>query len=200
MLLSTLIFLRQVIKMSCCATRFRFFRPFVCRHCRGFSGHSQLAKVGRFSTPPVVERVDIQNVKWVGIGWSDDQRGTIGEWRKDWSVDQEQDGEVWVEVEVVLRGGLEALSSHGVSPGKLQKTGELCKVLKLGIPRKTDLVFFTHCANGQWPVSEGSFSPRVNSQYSSLHSLGMVVFVMSLYFLLYFCWENIPHLHLAWHC
>lgn len=49
MLLSTLIFLRQVIKMSCCATRFRFFRPFVCRHCRGFSGHSQLAKVGRFS-------------------------------------------------------------------------------------------------------------------------------------------------------
>ena len=150
--------------------------------------------------PPVVERVDIQNVKWVGIGWSDDQRGTIGEWRKDWSVDQEQDGEVWVEVEVVLRGGLEALSSHGVSPGKLQKTGEVCKVLKLGITRKTDLVYFKHCANGQWPVSEGSFSPRVNSQYSSLHSLGMVVFVMSLYFLLYFCWENIPHLHLAWHC
>ena len=61
---------------------------------------------------------------------------------------------------MVLRGGLEALSSHGVSPGKLQKTGELCKVLKLGITRKTDFVFFTHCANGQWPVSEGSFSHK----------------------------------------
>ena len=52
---------------------------------------------------------------------------------------------------MVLRGGLEALSSHGVSPGKLQKTGELCKVLKLGITRKTDLVFFYTLR--QWPMA-----------------------------------------------
>ena len=87
---------------------------------------------------------------------------------------------------------------------KAAKNGGIVQSAKTRNPKKNWLCFLYTLR--QWPMASfwGFFFTKGEFAIFKPALLGngclCNVFVLYLYFLLYFCWENIPHLHLAWHC